>query len=160
MAKNKVIDYDATVLDFFTDVFAWLNERVPRDTTEVNDIKNTKEMWNRVFNGYNNKILFAGAVSSYSKRKSESEKLIADFMSFGRGFAIKRGMFQYDNTMFLAVYHMLMAIDEYYMYGGDFDELKIAEKLKRYKVLRAKNAIERAKISMTNPKKLLSTRQR
>ena len=149
-----MIDYDATILNFFKDVSAWLNARLPRDMTEVKDIENTQDMWKRVSGAYTKKL------ADKKGYNINSEELIEDYLSNSRGLMVKRDVLSYDNSVFCAVYHMLLAIDECYLYGSDFRELKLAEKLKAYKLACAKNALTRFKLSLTKPQKLLSIKQR
>ena len=62
--------------------------------------------------------------------------------------------------MLFAVNDVLIAMEYYYDIGDEYQKQELANAIKKYKMLRAKNAFERFKLSMMNPQKLLSTRQR
>ena len=146
MKKNQIVDYDLTINDFTFDVNDWLNARVPRDDDDVRAINDTKEMWRHVM---------ANPIAC-----SKYDILYSYVCDHERGFIVKHGINNYDNSMLFAVNDVLIAMEYYYDIGDEYQKQELANAIKKYKMLRAKNAFERFKLSMMNPQKLLSTRQR
>ena len=141
------INYEKVIYEFLQDVKAWLNKRKPRDSTDVKDIAETKDMWDSVCMNPQFYVQYSNLQDYVANRE--------------RGFIVKRGLNQYDNSMLCAVNDVLMAMDKYYRSGGyDVQKLELAEAIKKYKMLQAKNAFERFKISLTKSEKLLIQKQK
>ena len=58
-----------------------------------------------------------------------------------------------------ALIDILFEIKSYYE-SGNAEKTMLAEVLKKYRMLRAKNTIERFKISLTNAQKLIAQKQK
>ena len=89
---------------------------------------------------------------------TQYDNLFGYVSSHERGFIVKRR--NNDNTMLFAVNDVLIAADKYYRIGSDYQIQELANAIKKYKLLRAKNAFERFKLSLMKPQNLLSTKQR
>ena len=149
MKKNKIneiVDYDLTISNFLEDVKVWLFNRDVRDSTDVADVEDTKIMWAKL---RTNPAYYVQAAQLYNCVSNHE-----------RGFLVKRGINDYNNSMMFAVNDMLFAMDEYYRVGEDRQKAELAEAFKKYKLLRAKNAFERLKISLIKSEKLLATKQK
>ena len=146
MKKNSMIDYNLSINDFLQDVAAWLSKREPRDSTESHEIADTKEMWTKV----------CGAPRYYVGY----ERLYSDVCNHAGGFFVKDAVNHSDSTMYFAITGVLLDMDKYYRIGGENEKFELAYSLKKYKMVRAKNAFERFKVSIKRPERLLSTRQR
>lgn len=138
--------FGLAIVNFLQDVKTWLDERVPRDDTEVAEIADTKNMWAKVCE---NPRLYV-----------QYDKLYDDVCNHSRGFFVRRGINMFDNSMYFAVINVLSAADAYYRVDGDYQKLELAEAIKKYKMLRAKNAFARFKISLSNPQKLMFQKQK
>ena len=147
MKKDVRIDYDSAIAEFLEDVKTWLNQRPVRDAGDVNDVNDTKEMWTQY-------------VIPAPKEAVKYENLYNYVTKHEHGFIVKYAMGDYDTSMMVAVNDVLIAMDKYYQYGGDKEKLGLADAIKNYKMLRAKNAFERLKISLTKSEKLLATKQK
>ena len=143
---NEIVDYDLTISNFLEDVKVWLFNRDVRDSTDVADVEDTKIMWAKL---RTNPAYYVQAAQLYNCVSNHE-----------RGFVVKRGINDYNNSMMFAVNDMLFAMDKYYRIGEDRQKAELAEAFKKYKLLRAKSKFERFKIAMADPVKLLSTKQR
>ena len=146
MNKKLFINYESAIKDFLTSVNGWLGERVPRDSTEVTEISDTKQMW--------------AAVMMDPRKYVKYENLYDYVTNHANGFFVKHGANNYDTTMWPAIIDVLVAMDNYYTVGNDYEKLKLADAIKKYKMLHSKNAFERLKISLTNSERLLATKQK
>lgn len=145
MNKSIVIDYDSAIAEFLEDVKTWLNQRPVRDSTDALDVRVTKNYWQRV---------------SQNTRFYVQPRSMCSFGEYGRGFIVRTGVNAYNTDMYLAVLNMMYAMDGYYKGAGEQAKSELAEALKEYKKLRAKNAFERLKISLTKPQKLFAAKQK
>ena len=143
---NKIVDYDLTISDFLKDIEVWLSGRDVRDSTDVADVEDTKAMWT--------------ILRSDPRHYVQVDQLYGYVLDHERGFLVKRGINDQNNSMMLAVNDMLVAMDKYYRIGGDRQKFELAEAVKNYKLLRVKSKFERFKIAMADPEKLLSPKQR
>ena len=143
---KKIIDYDLTISGILADIDAWLNERVPRDSTEVAEINDTKEMWEKVCK---NPQLY-----------SRYDMTCKSVCGHTNGFVVKKSVNSYDSSMMIIVFRILSAMDEYYRVSGNKQKAVLADVVKEYKMYRAKNKFERFMVSLRQPQHLLSTRQR
>ena len=167
MNQSRVIDYNLTITEFVLDVNDWLKDRIPydardvkegqkakyiggkniaRDSTDMDDIVDTMQMWEKVI------------ADPYTY--SQQDKLYSYVCNHTRGFVVRRGINNYDNSMSFAVIDVLSAIDYFYRVGGDYQKQELANAIKKYKLLRAENMFAKFKISVSKPQKLLSTKQR
>lgn len=162
MSKVKIQDYDLTIMNFVADVNGWLKDRLPNrneyeyeyeggrnivhDDTDKKDVVDTMEMWSHVM--------------ADPFKYTEYGNLYGYVCNHERGFSVKRGFNQYDNSMLIAVNDVLVAIGNYYQVKGDYQKQELAKAIKKYKVLRAENIFERLRVTLTNPQNLLSTKQR
>ena len=159
MNQSRVIDYNLTIMEFVLDVNRWLKDRIPhdskdfknangkniiRDDEELKNVIDTMEMWEKVM------------ADPYTY--TQYDNLFGYVSSHERGFIVKRR--NNDNTMLFAVNDVLIAADKYYRIGSDYQIQELANAIKKYKILRAKNAFERFKFSLMKPQNLLSTKQR
>lgn len=146
MNKKIFINYESAIKDFLTSVNTWLNGRVPRDSTEVMEISDTKQMW--------------AAVMANPRKYVKYENLYNYVANHANGFFVKHGVRNYDTTMWPAVLDVLSAMGYYYDTEGDFEKSQLADAIKKYKALCSKNALERFKILLTNSEKLIATNQK
>ena len=139
------IDYDSAIAEFLEGVKTWLDQRPVRDSTDALEVRVTKNYWQRV---------------SQNTRFYVQPRSMCSFGEYGRGFIVRTGFNAYNTDMYLAVLNMMYAMDRYYKNVNEQAKAELANAIKKYKMLRAKNAFERLKISLTKSEKLLATKQK
>ena len=145
MKKDLHIDYDAAINEFLEDVKTWLNQRPVRDSTDALEVRVTQNYWQRV---------------SKNLRFYVQPRAMCSFCEYGRGFIVRTGVNAYNTDMYSAVLSMMYAMDRYYKNVNEQAKAELADAIKNYKMLRAKNAFERLKISLTKSEKLLAQKQK
>ena len=147
MDKIVVDDYHLTISEFLSDVNDWLENRIPRDSTDVDEIFDTKKMWNNT-------------VYKNPKKYVQYDNLYNNVCGHTNGFIIKQGIGKCDKSMLFAVMSVLSAMDNFYQIGGMYQKSVLLQAIKKYKLVRAKNVFERAVVLMKKPERFLAMKQR
>ena len=147
---KKIKNYDLAISEFLADVKAWLDKRVPRDSTEDKDIKDTKEMWAKVCENPKHYVQYG---NMYTQVCGHTD-----------GFTIRNGVHSYDSSMLFVVISVLTSMDAYYRIQGDKQKEDLAEAIAEYKNFIAKdkfkNKVAQFKRSLAKLPKLLPVKQR
>ena len=145
MKKETNIDYDSAIAEFLEGVKTWLDQRPVRDSTDALEVRVTKNYWQRV---------------SQNTRFYVQPRSMCSFGEYGLGFIVRTGVNTYNTDMFSVVLNTMYTMNEYYKNANEQAKAELVETLKNYKLLCAKNAFERLKISLTKSEKLFSPKQK